>query len=86
MKNTGSVFEITCHPAAYEKLKNALKEKNIPIQISEISMVPQNTVPVTDTETARKILGLMEECDDHEDIQNVYANFDIPDEIIAKIG
>ena len=56
------------------------------MQVSEISMVPQNTVPVADAETARKILGLMEELDDHDDVQNVYANFDIPDEIVSKLG
>ena len=65
-------------------MKNALKEKNIPTEIAEISRVPQNTVPVNNSETARKILGLMEDFEDHEDVQNVYANFEIPDEIMAK--
>ncbi len=80
------VFEITCDPAAYEGLKNALQEKEIPIQVAEISMISQSNVAVSDSETARKIIGLMEDLEDHEDIQNVYSNFDIPDEIIGQVG
>jgi YebC/PmpR family DNA-binding regulatory protein len=85
MQNTGELFEITCDPAAYEQLKNTLKEKGIAVEASEISMVPQNTVPISDTSTAKKIISLMEAFEDHDDVQNTYANFDIPDEIISKI-
>ncbi|MHC4637567.1 MAG: YebC/PmpR family DNA-binding transcriptional regulator [Planctomycetota bacterium] len=86
MVNTGEVFEITCDPVAFEDLKNALQEKEIPTQVAEISMVPENMIPVEDEETAQRILALMEDFEDHEDVQNVYANFDIPDEILAKIS
>ncbi|MHC4543670.1 MAG: YebC/PmpR family DNA-binding transcriptional regulator [Planctomycetota bacterium] len=86
MNNTGDVYEITCDPTAYEKLKETLKEKEIPTQVAEISMVPQNTVPVTDATTAKKIISLMESFEDHEDVQNTYANFDIPDEVLSEIG
>ena len=85
IKTTGNIFEITCDPAVFDALKNALKEKGIPIELAEISMLPQSTVPVTDAETARKVLALMEDFEDHDDVQNVYANFDIPDDIIAKL-
>jgi YebC/PmpR family DNA-binding regulatory protein len=86
MTNTGELFEITCEPASYEQLKNALKEKGIAIETAEISMVPQNTVPVSDAATAKKIISLMEAFEDHEDVQNAYANFDIPDEIMSGIS
>ena len=86
LQNTGEVYEITCDPAAYEKLKNTLSEKEIPTQVTEISMVPQNTIPVKDEGTAKKIISLMEGFEDHDDVQNTYANFDIPDEIIAGIS
>lgn len=85
MEEVGDIYELTCDPAAYEELKKTLEEKEIPTEVAEISMVPQNTVPVGDMETAKKILALMEEFEDHEDVQNVYANFDIPDEILAKL-
>jgi YebC/PmpR family DNA-binding regulatory protein len=85
MDNTGEVYEITCDPAAYEKLTAALKEKEIPTQVAEISMVPQSAVQVTDEATAKKIIALMEGFEDHDDVQNAYANFDIPDEIVSKL-
>ncbi|MGB8226078.1 MAG: YebC/PmpR family DNA-binding transcriptional regulator [Sedimentisphaerales bacterium] len=85
MQNIGEFYEITCESSAYENLKKTLEEKQIPLQVAEISMIPANTIPVNDSETARKILALMEELEEHDDIQNVYANFNIPDDIIAKI-
>jgi YebC/PmpR family DNA-binding regulatory protein len=86
MQNTGEVFEITCEPGAYEELKKTLKEREIPTEVAEISMVPQNTVPVSDEGTAKKIISLMEAFEDHDDVQNTYANFDIPDDIVSRIS
>ncbi len=86
MQNTGELFEITCDPAAYEQLKDTLKEKGIAIQVAEISMVPQNTVPVEDAATAKKIISLMDDFEEHDDVQNTYANFDIPDEVMNNIS
>jgi YebC/PmpR family DNA-binding regulatory protein len=86
MQNTGEMYEITCEPVAYEPLKKALQEKGIPIEVSEISMVPQTMIPINDAETARKVIGLMEAIEDHEDVQNAYANFNIPDVIMAKMS
>ena len=85
MENTGELYEITCPPDVYAELKAALEAKNIPIDSAELSMVPDTTVPVTDPETARKILALMEEFEDHDDVQEVYANFDIPDEVLQQV-
>lgn len=86
MQNTGEVFEITCDPSAYEQLKKALEAKGIRIEVAEISMVPQNTVGIDNEAVAKKIVSLMEAFDDHDDVQNAYANFDIPDEVMAKVS
>ena len=86
MQAVGDVFEITCDPAAYDELKRALDGKEIPTEVAEISMVPQNTVAVTDPDTARKIVNLMEAFDDHEDVQNAFANFDIAEDVMATLG
>lgn len=85
IENVGEVYEITCDPSAYNQLKDALKEKSIETEAAEISMVPQNTIAIDDIDTARKILNLIEDFEDHDDVQNVYANFDIPDDIMAKL-
>jgi YebC/PmpR family DNA-binding regulatory protein len=84
MRDIGGLYEITCQPAAFEGLKKALDAKSIPMEVAEVSMIPSNEIPVNDAETARKIIGLMDEFEDCEDVQNAYANFNIPEDIIAK--
>ena len=86
MENTGEIFEITCDPAAFEELKRALQAAEIAIEVAEIAMVPQTTIAVDEEATAKRILLLMEAFEDHDDVQNVYANFDIPDEIISRLS
>jgi YebC/PmpR family DNA-binding regulatory protein len=86
MQNTGGVFEITCDLGVYEKIRKALKDKGIATEVAEISMVPQSTVTISDERTARKIIALMEELEDHEDVQNTYSNFDIPNDIMERIA
>jgi transcriptional/translational regulatory protein YebC/TACO1 len=86
MKAVGEVFEITCEPSAYEELKKTLQEKEIQIEVAEISMVPQSTINISDEHTAKRIISLMEAFEDHDDIQNTYANFNIPEEIITHIS
>ncbi len=86
LQTVGDIFEITCEPGAYEELKKSLQEQEIATEVAEISMVPQNTIEINDEQTAKKIISLMEAFEDHEDVQNAYANFDIPEEIIARIS
>jgi transcriptional/translational regulatory protein YebC/TACO1 len=86
MQTVGKSYEIICQPTEFEKLKGILKEKGIETELADISMMPQSTITVTDKETARKIIGLMDDFEDQDDVQNTYANFEIPDEIIAKLA
>jgi transcriptional/translational regulatory protein YebC/TACO1 len=86
MEKSGDVFQITCQPGAFEALKSNIQRKEIPTEVAEISMVPENTVEVKDPAVAKKILALMDDFEDHDDIQNVYANFDIPDEVIEQVN
>ena len=86
MQAVGEVFEITCEPGAYEELKKTLQDKEITTEVAEISMVPQSTIDISDEHIAKRIISLMEAFDDHDDVQNAYANFDIPEEIIARLS
>jgi YebC/PmpR family DNA-binding regulatory protein len=86
MQNAGEVYEITCEPSAYEPLKKALEGKGIPIQSADISKVPETMVLIATPEAARKVISLMEAIDDHDDVQNAYANFDIPEDVMAKVS
>jgi YebC/PmpR family DNA-binding regulatory protein len=85
IENTGDFYEITCEPESYDELKAALEENKIPLESAGLSRIPDSTIPVTNPETARKILNLMEDFEDHDDVQEVYANFDIPDEILNQV-
>jgi len=76
-------YEIKSQPADYDNIKKALEKNNIKIESSEVTMIPKNTVKVAG-EQARQVLRLVELLEDNDDIQNVYSNFDIPDEIIKE--
>lgn len=79
-------FEIITAPDNFETVKNAITQNNIAINLSEITSLPSTTVKITNEATARKILDLVETLEDHDDVQHVYANFDIPDEIIQQVA
>jgi len=84
-ENIGEVYEITCEPESYDELKSALEEKQIPLETSGLSKIPDSTIPVADADTARKLLNLLEDFEDHDDVQEVYANFDIPEDILNQL-
>lgn len=86
MQTTGEVFEITCEPTQYDQLLSALRDREISTEIADLVMVPQNTVDISEAAVATKILKFMEALDDHDDVQNVSANFNISDEIVAQIS
>ena len=77
------LFEITTAPADFEKVKKALEQQNIPMASSEITMLPQSYVKLTGS-AAHQMLALMNALEEHDDVKNVYANFDIPKEIIEN--
>ncbi len=78
------VYEITCAVENFQTVKKVLQEKEIPIQLAEISQVPSNSVTL-DENGARKILALMDALEDQDDVQNVSGNFDIPDDVLKKL-
>ena len=84
VKHEGDSFEITCEPTKFTTVRAALEKAELPIESSQIGMVPSNTVSVGE-DKAHQVMGLMEALEDHEDVQNVYANFDIPQDVLAKL-
>ena len=86
VKEDAGKFEVTCAPDAYQAVSKALTNAKIETEVSEITLLPDSTVDLEDASAARKLLKLMERLDDHDDVQNVSANFNIPDEIMAEIG
>ncbi len=81
-----SEWEIVTAPEHFSKVKEALESRNIPILSADITMVPQNTVRVEDEQKASQLMKLMEALEDNDDVQHVYANFDIPEKILEKVA
>lgn len=78
-------FQVTCDPSSFDVVKKALDEAQITYTSSEISMIPKTHIKLTGSD-AEKMLKLMENLEEHDDVQKVYANFDIPDEVMEKLS
>jgi len=78
-------FEVTCDPDVYSAVTDALQAAGIEPEGKQITRIPSNTVDL-DANQARKVLKFVDALDDHDDVQNVSANFNIPDEVMAEIG
>ena len=85
LKDDGSNFEITTSPDKYEAVLEALKAQGVEVAASNVGFLPQNYVKVEGKE-AHQVLKLVEELEDHDDVQNVSSNFDISEEEIASFS
>ena len=86
VKLVGDRWEVTCEPQAMAAVVEAVQKGGLHVESNEIVRVPTNTVDVDDVDLARKVLDLVERLDDHDDVQSVAANFNIPDEALAQLG
>lgn len=77
-------YEITASLQDFEKIKQALQDKGIKWQDAELTMIPSSSIKVTGNE-AKQVLALIDALEDHDDVQQVYANFDIPDELMEQL-
>ena len=85
VRDEGEVFEVIAPPEDFEKVKERLDQEKIAIASAQVSLVPKNTVDV-DAKNVEQVLKLSEELEDHDDVQNVAANFHIPDELMDKVS
>jgi YebC/PmpR family DNA-binding regulatory protein len=85
VKESETEFEVITSPSEFDPVKKAFDDKGLIYSVAEISMVPKNTVRL-DGKKAEQLLNLVEAFEDNEDVNHVYANFDIPDEVMEAIG
>ena len=85
IKEEETQFEILTDPSDFESVKKAFDDEGLSYTFAEVSMIPQNTVSLEGRD-AEKMLNLMETLEDHDDINHVYANFDIPDEVMEALS
>jgi transcriptional/translational regulatory protein YebC/TACO1 len=78
-------FEVLTDPHDFEAVKKALADAKIETALAEITFIPQNTIRLEE-KAAEQMLKLMEVLDEHDDVQKVHANFDIPDEVMEKVA
>lgn len=81
-----SEFQILTAPEDFEEVRESLEKSGVSFLDASIAMVPKNTVDVTDEKHAKSILKLMESLEDHDDVQNVYSNFDIDDDLMEQLS
>ncbi len=80
------VYEVYTPTASFYAVQKALEASGIPLVTAELSRIPQNTVAIAGEKEAEQILRLMEMVEDHDDVQKVWANFDIPQELLEKLS
>jgi transcriptional/translational regulatory protein YebC/TACO1 len=85
VNDTGKEFDIITPPGKYEEVKKKLEEIGLKATYAEVTMVPQTTVRLTGKE-AEQMLKLMENLEDSDDVQKIYANFDIADEEMERLS
>jgi YebC/PmpR family DNA-binding regulatory protein len=83
LEDDGEQWSVTSAPADLMAVRTALEEGSLEPSGAELTMVPTSTVEVTSESEAKRVLRLIEALDDHDDVQNVFSNFDIPDEVMA---
>ena len=83
--DTGGTWQVTTPPSAVHDVQAALEEAGIKVESAEATMLPSQTVPLENEGDAKKVLRLVDLLEDNDDVQNVYANFDIPDAILELV-
>jgi YebC/PmpR family DNA-binding regulatory protein len=84
VRKVGDNFEITCHPDVYATVSDSVDAAGLTTEVRQITRIPKDTVDL-DVQAARSVLKLIDSLDDHDDVQSVAANFNIPDEALAAI-
>jgi YebC/PmpR family DNA-binding regulatory protein len=85
IKTSDKNYEVYCDPKDFESVKSALQDKGVTWESAELTKIPNSTIKLTGNE-AKQLLGLVEALEDHDDVQKVYANFDIPDEVLEEMA
>jgi YebC/PmpR family DNA-binding regulatory protein len=82
----GTVFQVSSAPESLAAVREAIEAAGIEVQSAELTMIPKTTVEVAEEAAAKKLIRLIEELEDNDDVQDVSANFDIPDPILEAVS
>jgi YebC/PmpR family DNA-binding regulatory protein len=82
----GTTFQVSADAESLSAVRSALEEAGFEVDSAELTMVPKTTVEVADESAAKKILRLIDQLEDNDDVQDVYANFDIPERVLEAVA
>ena len=85
LADDGEAWRITTPPTDLHTVRAAVEESGVAVSSSELTMVPSSSIPVEETDVAKRVLRLIDALDDNDDVQDVYANFDISDALLESI-
>jgi YebC/PmpR family DNA-binding regulatory protein len=85
LEDQGDTWQMTCATTDFHTLRQALEDAGIPYDSADLTMVATQTVPLDNEADARKVLRLLDALEDNDDVQNVFANFDIPDAVLELV-
>ena len=85
VERDGSVFQISSAPEQLSAVREAVAAAGFPVESAELSMVPKVTVEIGDESTAKRVVRLVEGLEENDDVQDVYANFDIPESVLEAV-
>ncbi len=82
----GSTYEVVAAPEALTSVREALEAAGFTVESAELALAPKTTVEVGDESTAKKIVRLIDQLEENDDVQEVYANFDIPERVLEAVA
>jgi YebC/PmpR family DNA-binding regulatory protein len=82
----GDVFEVTSAPEALNDVRRAIEGAGLTIESFELAMIPKTTVEIDDETKAKSVMRLIDSLEDNDDVQDVYANFDIPEQVLEAVA
>jgi YebC/PmpR family DNA-binding regulatory protein len=86
VERDGDVFQVTSAPEALAAVREAIETAGFPVDSAELTMVPKTTVAVEDEAKARQVMRLIDELEENDDVQDVFANFDIPERVLEAVA
>jgi YebC/PmpR family DNA-binding regulatory protein len=86
VEQDGDVFQVTSEPEVLAAVRGAVEAAGFTVESAELTMVPKITVAIDDESKARQVMRLIEELEDFDDVQEVYANFDIPERVLEAVA
>jgi len=86
IEDQGDTWQITTAPTDLQRVRDALEAAGIAFLSADLTMLPSTTVPLDDATSAKSVLRVLESLEENDDVQSVYANFDIPDDVLQAVG